>query len=146
MQGNDSRLGSASSLSWTPVPMFGGVADDGTYVVSNNKYNNISAKVYEGMAVITWTAEGTKVGNFSIGGIPVTPATSAVAMPVGQVRPFSMSGLTAGGALQLVSQTSSFVISVQTTTGTVEINDTNFTSTTSLRITWRLTIATYRDW
>ena len=141
MQANDSRLGSAANLSWTPVPQFGGVNDDGAYTVSNNRYNKISAKVYEGEAQITWTGKGTKIGPATFTGLPVTPATGATTFPAGHAYPIAMAGLTDGGSMMLAVSSGILLLMTQTTAAAAALTDANFTATTSIRIKWRVTIA-----
>lgn len=142
VQGNDSRLGSAANLSWTPVPQFGGVDDDGSYTINHNRYNKLSAKVYVGECQISWTGKGTKTGAFRIRGLPISVVTGSTIFPAGTVYAVSMVGLTAGGGL-FVSFNSVNTLGVRTltTSGSIDLTDANFAATSSIRLKWLAIIA-----
>lgn len=132
VQGNDSRLQSAIAT-WTPVPKFGGVNDDGTFVISQNRMTR-AGKKYTYDARIIWSAKGTKTGEFSMSGIVQAAATSGV--PAGWIAcDAGMSGLTAGAAIVSVVTTLNVTFRKHVSGGLdIALTDANFTNASDIRI------------
>lgn len=133
VQGNDTRLVSGKTT-LTIVPKFGGVADDGTYVVTIANYVKIRDKI-SGDLRITWSAKGSKTGSFTFDGIPYAPQV-ADATPRGLAVLDACSGLANGMAMILIfSGVSGAYIARQEPTGCNNcLTDANFTNTTKLYV------------
>lgn len=134
VQGNDARMMTAPTT-WTPIPMFGGVADDGTYTVEHAKYVKAGKKV-SGDCVIKWTAKGSKTGTFTLAGLPAA-GTSPYSSPAGNLSPTTdMTGLTAGTSIIACSYNAAILTFKKITTTTVvdALTDANFTNTTRITV------------
>lgn len=131
VQANDSRLATAPAA-WTPVPKFGGVADDGTFAITANNSIKIGKFVHI-EAVLTWTVKGSKTGTFTLTGAPVAGILPGTFKVIGSAY-VSTGGLSIPSALQVVFDGGSFVLISQGATGSSTITDANLTETTQIRI------------
>lgn len=134
VQGNDARLISAPT-NWTPVPRFDGVNDDGTFSIDYAKYVK-SGKKIAGDVVLSWTAKGTKTGEFSIAGLPFA-GLSALGIIIGTVRPQDgMAGLTVDGCISaIIGSSTTITFRKQGATNMAPaLSDANFTSSSKIII------------
>lgn len=129
VQGNDSRLTKAPA-SWTPIPQFGGVNDDGTFAITVSNYVISGKKVHlEGR--IKWTVKGSKTGTFGVTNVPVAALASTE-------RPIGIALIAAGGAstpstIIIIATGSTLTFYIQGATAYSAITDANFTASTDIR-------------
>ncbi len=130
VQANDSRLATAPAT-WTPVLNFGGVADDGTYIVSLNNYMR-SGKMVHAECIITWMVSGTKTGDLTITGVPVAANTGS-ARPSG-VAFISTGGVSVPGTILVSISSATLYFHYQNASGITTLTKSLFTASTVLRL------------
>lgn len=113
---------------WTPGVAFGGASSGVTYTTQTGKYLRIGNLIVFS-AIVTLSNKGSSTGAATITGLPQAPV---IVTPVSLAAALNFTGLT--GALAGYINGTSIQLQQTNSGGHVNINDTSFTNTTSLRV------------
>jgi hypothetical protein len=124
--------------SWTPALAFGGSASGITYTTQTGRYTKIGRLVFLECRIVL-TSNGSGTGSATITGAPFNPGIAATAGVIDPIANFS--GLTAGGAIFAVMDTSGTIYPmVQSTTTRAQLTETNITDTAQFSFTLFYTV------